>query len=142
MRIDKKTGIALIVFATIIITIVVVARVNTYLLKKGHILTHGHVYHCQMGGKGSADRLFVEYRFNVGENEYKNCMQYLASSISYADCDRYLVDRTFPIIYQEGRPKNSTILITPLDFKYWGYQFPDSLQWVVRLLKKNDREKG
>jgi hypothetical protein len=142
MKIGRKTVTSLVVFATIIIIVVIVARVNTYLLKKNHSLVQGRVYNCRSGGRGNESYIFAEYTFNVNNREYTNSMQYLASSISYNDCDRYLINRTFPIIYQEGRPKNSTILITPLDFKYWGYQFPDSLRWVVRLLKDGDREKG
>ncbi len=142
MKIERKTIIALVFFATITIIVVIVARVNTYLLRKNHILTLGRVYNCRSGGRGNEGFIFVEYRFNVDNKEYCKSGQYLASSISYADCDQYIADRSFPIIYQENRPKNSTVLITPLDFKYWGYQFPDSLHWVVRLLKDDDREKG
>ena len=40
------------------------------------------------------------------------------------------IGKSFPIVYSSINPQKSIMLITPNDFKNWGLEFPDSLNWV------------
>jgi hypothetical protein len=48
-----------------------------------------------------------------------------------------LFKRSFPAVYVPNNPSISSLLITPDDFKKFGYDFPDSLVWILPYLKKN-----
>lgn len=51
-------------------------------------------------------------------------------SNSVYNVTNYLMEKRLPVIYENGNPKNSRLLIAPKDFEYFEIQFPDSLKWI------------
>jgi hypothetical protein len=41
-----------------------------------------------------------------------------------------IINKKFPVVYDSLEPSNSSMLIFPKDFQYFGLPFPDSLNWV------------
>ena len=50
-------------------------------------------------------------------------------------CLKQLKGHNFPVIYSCYDSTNSELLIYPKDFEKYGYKFPDSLNWILPIIK-------
>lgn len=66
------------------------------------------------------------YEYNVNNKKYIEISKY--KSIAN------IIGKKFPVLYQCNNPHHSVLLITPKDFNDFGYEFPDSLNWVLPLI--------
>lgn len=48
---------------------------------------------------------------------------------------RYFVNKSFPVIYSVKDPTINKILVFPSDFSEFKIEYPDSLNWVKRLIE-------
>jgi hypothetical protein len=67
------------------------------------------------------------YRYNVNGKNYEvdnGRFNWIC------DFETTFQGKRFPVVYAKKDPSCSLILITPDDYANWGYQFPDSLDWV------------
>ena len=68
----------------------------------------------------------LNYTYKIDSNLYVRKSSHTVSG-------KYLKDymyKYFPVVYSTKNPGKSILLVTPADFKRWGIQFPDSLNWV------------
>lgn len=68
----------------------------------------------------------MTYEYKINNQLYEGMSQ----KIFYCDFETTFKGKYFPIVYSTKNPEKSIILISPRDFKRWGYEFPDSLMWV------------
>ncbi|MFN4246661.1 MAG: hypothetical protein ACK4EY_03005 [Flavipsychrobacter sp.] len=133
MVVEKKHTVA---FWLIILVLVAawfyVGRTDYDTLQKNHLITNGVVIDVGYGGRYSTC-MHVSYVYYADGLEKggntQNCRLKANTSA--------LVGWSFPVVYMEiGSKYVDDILITPNDFKHYGYAFPDSLTWVLAYLNK------
>lgn len=78
----------------------------------------------------------LDYSFEVNGN-MEHCTKRMSTLVGRPD---YLVNKSFPLIYETGHPENSRLLITPRNFQRYDMSFPDSLQWVVKHVTQQELE--
>jgi hypothetical protein len=104
------------------------------MLMKDNIIVSGEI----IGYRSSYKRTDVlSYKFSINDKDYYH------SSSSYGKSDDYkrlyplVKGKTFPIIVCKTNPKDiNSLLLVPEDFKEFGLQFPDSLNWIKTNLKR------
>ena len=102
-------------------------------MRKEHHLTVGQIIKCDNGGRGNFGP-GINYRFNVGAAFVYGSR--LHGGLKYNI--HVLENHSFPVVYQKHWfGYIDVILITPNDFAYYGYSFPDSLKWVIKYMKKD-----
>jgi hypothetical protein len=84
--------------------------------------------------KGSST---LKYHFEYKHIEYQS--QGTSSTLldNYFDLRNYIAGKSFPVIFNRKDPLVNHILIVPEDFKLFNIPYPDSLEWVSDILKKN-----
>lgn len=105
-------------------------------LTKNHKIGVARITSFSSGGTGNAGGIWIDYLLTLNEKEYKGSSLYSLSDFSVPDIKKYFLHKTFPAVYNQDNPKISSIMITPKDFKRYGYSFPDSLNWVLQYFKK------
>ncbi len=98
--------------------------------RQNHNLTFGKVLRYTWGGKGNTGPgIYYVYEvdgFMIYSSTTKSRLKYGPHG---------LINKSFPIIYRKNYfTYVDNILITPDDFEYYGYTFPDSLRWVLPYL--------
>ena len=78
--------------------------------------------------KGKA--LLAEYYFNVNGKTFKNAK----GDGRFEKIGKFILNRSFPVIYNSNDPDKSAMLIFRSDFEKFNLAFPDSLVWVERKL--------
>lgn len=126
-------GILLIGFC-IILPIIGFWRRNK--LENNHQTSYALISSCQNGGRGNAGSVFLNFNMTVNGKSYMSSSSYRTSELSFFDAQKYLVGKTFPAVYYPPNPRISSIMISPQDFARYGYQFPDSLSWVLQYFTK------
>ena len=103
-------------------------------LREDHKIGTGTVISTNKAGRGKhGPYLTYEYRIKEEFITAGNNWQEFEFSTSH-----YLVGRTFPVVYRKGLlGYDDYLLITPEDFKAYGYDFPDSLNWVLKYIKED-----
>ncbi len=88
-------------------------------------------------GKYITKRLFYHFNYKnegyLGHIDIKSPLLSPKSIFTYNNCADYFLNKHFPIAIDPENPSNNKILITPDEFKAFGYSFPDSLNWVLSL---------
>jgi len=107
---------------------------RTYQLSHSHSLSSGYALQCSAGGKGATG--YVDFSFKLNGKSINTSCALDESEISIYDCQTYLAGKYFPVIYNPDNPSNAKMLMSVNDFKKYGYDFPDSLHWVLNYIKK------
>jgi hypothetical protein len=131
MRIGNRAG-GLIIFCFCIGLVIYGIIKADSLLKDNKVINGGHIDYCQYGARGNAGRLHLNFTFHYKGKIIKGSTMLTTSQISVGDCNFYLRGKYFPVIFQTNDPNNSELLITQRDFKRYGYNFPDSLEWAIQ----------
>jgi|SRR5579859_1373727 len=105
-------------------------------LDRHHVFGIAYTHTSNYGGRSNPNCTEVNYTILVNGKEYKGSSIFSFNEISASDCNRYLLGRTFPVIYTPGDPTNSQLMVTPRIYRAYGETFPDSLQWVLQYLKQ------
>jgi len=118
----------------------VIDLVNNYIvapkdkrkIKDNPVLVNGAVIKKIENINKVSDAYLFSYSFYVGNNliTNKHSIGLEFKSNSVYNATNYLMERSLPVVYEKGNPKNSRLLITPNDFSFFQIQFPDSLQWI------------
>lgn len=101
-------------------------------MRKKHTLVIGKIVMCDKGGKGNfGPSIFYEYKVDSTLRSASRRHGKLVYSI------RGLENHLFPVVYAKNWwGYSETILMTPDDFTYYGYTFPDSLNWILQYMKQ------
>ena len=121
---------------TILLLIVCISILVVYYhgqeFRKQHHLTVAKVLHCDGGGKGNAGP-GIYYVYELGGKMISSSRRHGELKYSIHNLENHF----FPVVYQKNWfGYDDIILITPHDFSYYGYSFPDSLNWILPLIKK------
>jgi hypothetical protein len=114
----------------IVIGYIVYGFVGRSRLIKNHSVVTGHVYGCWKGVKGSPKACNVRYRYTVDGTSFNGVTLFGPAQLTYEDCQAYIVKHNFPVVYENGNPDNSLLLLTPGACRIYHYNFPDSLKWA------------
>ena len=99
--------------------------------RKIHDITTGIIIKTDNGGRGNWGP-GITYQYNV--NGRKITSRRLAGELKYSVKD--IEQHYFPVIFQKTLwGYDDVILITPRDFDYYHYPFPDTLKWVLQYMK-------
>jgi hypothetical protein len=128
----KRDMVYFSLFIVFVIGYVVYALVAKHNLEKDHNLTVANTYDCSANGRGNAGGLYIEYTYKIDGRQYKETAALSTSELSLDDCKEYFIGKDLPLVYLPSNPSNSSLLIRPIDFKRFGYPFPDSLKWVLK----------
>lgn len=129
---SKMKKIVSIVFVSFCVIAIIYNFYAGNKLGEDHILTHGSIISADKAGRGKrGPYITYEYRVN-GE--------LITSGNRWAELEhssRHFIGRSFPVVYRDGiLGYHDYLLITPEDFKNFGYAFPDSLNWVLEHIKE------
>lgn len=81
-------------------------------------------------GKGRTSRgdYTLKYSFKVKNKEYTD-----SDGLDLYKCkfETSFKGKYLPVVYSAINPENNLLLIIPAHYKEWGYEFPDSLSWIL-----------
>lgn len=104
-------------------------------LKSEHVLENGQITGADARG-GKTSGFWIDYKFIKKDKMYESSSLYGLGRLNVPMVRKYFIGKTFPIAYYPSDPSNSKILILPEDFEKFGYNFPDSLNWVKSIIEK------
>lgn len=132
----KFVSIAIVVLALCLPFIYSIIKANQF---TNGILKNPSIAHGQVNGFSKAYKRTdaINYTFSFEGRTYQSYSSSNGSADDYEKLFPYINGRTFPVLFSKNDPEHySLMLIVPEDFKEFGISFPDSLNWVKRLLNK------
>jgi hypothetical protein len=135
----KKNGLKIFFLVTLILLCTLVFIIGTYdkkELSRNHLLTTGVITNCSVGSKGSSGTLFIDFSFFVDDTKYNRSTSFKLKEIAFKDCNNFFFNKNLPVVFNPENPSVCLLLITPKDFSRFGYQFPDSLKWVLQYVRE------
>ena len=106
-------------------------------LKEAHTIGIVTITDFSIGGRGNAGGVWLDYILNLRGNNYKGASRYSSEQLNGEKLTSCLVGKKFPAVYISSNPSISELLITPNDFSKYGYNFPDSLKWILKYIKND-----
>ena len=104
------------------------------------LLTKGKISTCNVNEVRSVGRenfTLIIYDFTINKRIHRQSIS-LNNRTLNVESGRHLEGKCFPLIYyQRAGVTLSSILILPRDFKQLHLPYPDSLRWILPLLKKS-----
>lgn len=88
------------------------------------------IFRCKSTGKGAGVGFY--YYYVVSGTEYAGYRNY--SGVSWKMADVFL-NKDFSVIYNSKEPSKNYLLLLPRDFAEFEFEYPDSLQWVVKMIQ-------
>ncbi|MBT1710538.1 hypothetical protein KK062_20000 [Fulvivirgaceae bacterium PWU5] len=108
--------------------------------QKSAILIPARVKHALYRSQGeSSGRWEVDYFYTLNGREFLKVGEKIDGI--YEPDHSKLNGRWFPLLISRSNSDRSDILITPGEFAYYGYEFPDSLYWLSPYLLQQPVEK-
>ena len=103
-------------------------------MRKEHILINGQIISCDNGGKGN-NGPSINYIYEING---KKMYDYACNSSLKYGINKAFQGHFFPVVFSKSwlGINMPHMLITPTDFTYFGYGFPDSLNWVLAYTEK------
>ena len=87
------------------------------------------------------DAFKIRYHFSFKGKEYIQSQAEINSSSFFADkyssIKNIIINKSFPVIIDSMNPDINQMLVIPNDFEFYNIPFPDSLQWVKKLIDEN-----
>jgi len=122
----------IIVFLSIVAIACLIVYRNGQRFRRDHSLTIGEITTCTNGGKGNFGP-GIKYIYTVNGIQINGSRRHSELIYSIHEMEHH----TFPVVYNKSWfGYNDVILITPNDFAYYGYSFPDSLKWILKYVNK------
>ena len=103
------------------------------LLKK-HRITTGYTYDYAPGTSYKNSPPSIYYKYYVDNTEFTGSTQ--LNDISATVIQAKLIFKYFPVAFDSSDFSNSEMLISPTTFTKFGLKYPDSLNWVLKLIDK------
>ncbi len=100
--------------------------VKSCIIKNTGIVINGEISNYSKGGRSETITIFYKYSYNGKSYEKARGM----NGILYSNGDKFLY-RHFPVLFSK-LINSGTLLLTPDDFKKYGREFPDSLNWIFQ----------
>jgi hypothetical protein len=122
---NRRSLIAFLALVAIFTTLGIREWKKMRALRSNYRQTTGTIteYVNQYGRAGGTYR----YTFYVKDQRIESASGFTAVA---KDRAHLLIGKSFPVFYNPVNPKNNQMLIFPVDFKWFGLPFPDSLEWV------------
>ena len=76
---------------------------------------------------------FFNYSFEIGPDNYTGST---AERSMTNILPSYFIGKFFPVMYSAKNPSNNKLMVTPKDFEYYHYDYPDSLKWMLDYLQR------
>ncbi len=133
----KLAGLKIIgiIFSIILISGVFVwSKLSKNALLKNHIIANAKITDCTYGGRGNAATITYYFIFYENDKEVKGSGSLNSNEISFSNVKSFLLGKTFPVVYNSNNAENNYLLVRPRDFEKFHYEFPDSIQWVLKYL--------
>ena len=92
-------------------------------IKKNKGMTLGKISYSLSHAKGGYS---IKYVYKIGNESFEG----MIGTFYKCNFEKTFQGKYFPVVYSTINPEKSILLITPNDFNSWGYEFPDSLNWV------------
>ncbi len=129
-----KTKIFYTAVVVLIVALIGYAKNSRRLLEANHEVTNCVVDEVKTIGREQV--IGVKYHFFVAGKTYKSDASFSRAQMSYENF-KLLEDKSFPVAYNlKYFDFSSFILIFPKDYKDFNVPFPDSLNWILPLIKK------
>lgn len=80
----------------------------------------------------------IYYNYTIHEKQYSGTYAYgLEFNRNINKLDFHVIyEKSIPVIIEKENPENSVMLLHPKEYKEYRLSFPDSLRWILPLLKK------
>ena len=128
-----KTKIFYVSMTTLVLLFVIFCLTARHLLEQNHLITYGDVLEIRHTGRANLVR--VGYRYYIGNKFHDFSKEYSSSVISVKD-SKVFEGKSFPVVYYPKFPYLEAMLIFPEDFEQFHVPFPDSIRWILPLMKK------
>ncbi|UAY54277.1 hypothetical protein [Arachidicoccus terrestris] len=127
-------------FITLLVSLMVNGLIRQCNLNADHVLENAKIYKAGAeGGKNSG--FWIDYTFQTKGENFEGSSLYGINKLNVPMVRKYFIGKTFPVAYYPSDPSNSHLLILPEDFDKFGYEFPDSLNWVKDLIEKESGDR-
>ncbi len=123
--------ILLIVFP---IFIILYGFYNKNSLKRNYTILTCKIVEVWAGTKGSPNSVKVKFEYFINNKRYYNDVQY-DKSIALSVWKNEILGKNFPVAIDSTNYKNSYPMILPENFEFYNLPYPDSLKWVLTLIK-------
>ncbi len=129
-----KTRIFYISAIMFIVAFIWFARFTRHYLEADHEIANCFIDEIKTVGR--EQYVLVKYQFNVNGKAYKSSASFSQKIMSFENF-KLLENKSVPAAYNLKYGKMlSYILIFPDDYKDFNVPFPDSLNWILPLMKK------
>jgi hypothetical protein len=136
---NKLQKLLSILFVLFILVLFIIGGLRQCNLNNENSLGFTKIYDCGARG-GRTAGFWIDYTLEADGKHYKGSSLYTSPELSIPLVQKYLLGKIFPAVYYPSNPSNSNILILPEDFEKYGYDFPDSLNWVKQLIEENKNQ--
>lgn len=108
------------------------------LLRNSHMFSSAKIVSCNFIAK-QGGTINVNYTWVSPDGIQHSGNEGYTGIFSFNECEDYLLDKRFPVIYNPNDFNSYVMLIFPKDFAWYGHPYPDSLKWVLTVMKKNKK---
>lgn len=136
MSISNKTKTIIFNGSIIVIFLAIIGYGKLYRnsIKTNHEISNCHIDEIRRVGR--EQYILIKYHFSLGRKVYKSEASFSQAMMSDENA-KLLEDKNFPVAYNKKFGcMLSHILIFPDDYKEFNVRYPDSLKWVLPLIKK------
>ncbi len=138
MKNIKPQNIAILFLVMAALFIIVVGSIFKKALIKNHKESVAKITEGSYGGRGHSGTISLIFKFNVEGREIEGNAAFNSSELYYSDVEKFIVGKTFPVVYNPNSPHSNHLLIRKKDFEQFNVPFPDSMKWVLQYFKKED----
>jgi hypothetical protein len=131
----QKNNLLIIAVLTFCAVVAVIELSKERTLKKSHAICNGYIKNYNSGGTGNANGIWIDYSINVNGKTYNSSSLYRLEDLSVKLVKNHFLNKNVTVIYNPNDPSTSSLMILPKDFKENGYDFPDSLKWILPYIK-------
>jgi len=124
------TGVVL-----LLISFLAFAKYSRLILKESHLVTNGFIDGVRIVGRERFVR--VDYHYFIDGRKYSANSSFNPNQMSYENF-RLLKKKKIPVVYHKGAIRTISFpLIFPGDYEDFNVPFPDSLKWILPLIRSD-----
>ncbi|OJX00294.1 MAG: hypothetical protein BGO70_08955 [Bacteroidetes bacterium 43-93] len=102
--------------------------------RENHKMTVGQIF-ASKKGYGSRGNFGVDIQYKYFVNGHVQYASTRDRNLRF-NTGQFMIGKYFPVLYKKTLfGYDETILITPSEFKSYGYAFPDSLRWIIKYIE-------
>jgi hypothetical protein len=122
MEDNTKKNIVITIFVIVVVLILFRQCIRYIQLKQSYFILYGTIYKTGRGQAGAS----LYYKVKINNKYYYDVENY---GSSYMSRD-YFLNKTLPVAISKIDTGNKKLLIEKSDFKEFGLERPDSLDWI------------